>query len=362
MNSKISVLQEDIQYIIDNQRHLLDSFCGHTVLVAGATGLIGSQVIKTILAYNEIIRNAESSPIEVIGLSRNVERASTVFGDLLYSSNFHMKFTDVANIQDIKEEIDFIIHGANTTVSKDYVDRPVETINTIVSGTNQVLKLAYDKKVKKMVYLSTMEIYGRTKDKAERLNERDLGYIDILNVRSSYSEGKRMAECLCSSYAHEYNVPVVITRLAQVFGADVSKYDNRVFCQFSKSVINEEDIVLHTTGESMGNYCYTRDVVIALLLLLQKGQIGEVYNVVNEDTSIKIKDMAYLVANEIAKGKISVVFDIPKSTLEYGYSPDVTMRLSSKKIEKLGWKSTVPLVEMYYRLIRSYKEQMNCSN
>ena len=120
-----------------------------------------------------------------------------------------------------------------------------------------------------MVYLSSLEVYGKTEK--EQIKEEDLGYIDILTPRSSYSEGKRMSETMCISYAQEYNVPVKIARLAQTFGAGVSKDDNRVFAQFAKSVINNENIILHTKGETKRNYCYTTDAVRGIFTILTKG-------------------------------------------------------------------------------------------
>jgi dTDP-glucose 4,6-dehydratase len=81
-------------------------------------------------------------------------------------------------------------------------------------------------------------------------------------------------------------VSVVITRLCQTFGAGVAYDDNRVFAQFARSVIEKKDIVLRTKGETYRNYCYTRDAVVALFLLLCKGRAGEVYNIANFDTGI----------------------------------------------------------------------------
>lgn len=159
-----------------------------------------------------------------------------------------------------------------------------------------------------------------------------------------------MAELLCKSYAMEYNVPVKIARLAQTFGAGVMKNENRVFAQFARSAIRGENIILHTSGTSMGNYCYTTDVIRAIILLLKKGENGDVYTVVNEETTRKIVDMAQMVANEFSDGKSKVVFDIPEGN-EYGYAPDTQMRLSAEKIKKIGWEPEVPLKEMYRRMI-----------
>lgn len=126
------------------------------------------------------------------------------------------------------------------------VTKPVETICVAVDGTRNILELAKENDVKSVVYISSMEVYGSPDASLPYVSENDYGYVDILNVRSCYPEGKRMCECLCTSYAHEYNLPIKIARLAQTFGAGVSKNETRVFAQFARSLINEEDIILHT--------------------------------------------------------------------------------------------------------------------
>ena len=83
-----------------------------------------------------------------------------------------------------------------------------------------------------------MEQYGVPYESGQVMTEERLGYLDHLNVRSSYSESKRLCECYCKSYAVEYGVPAVIARLAQTFGPGVPVSDNRVFMQFTKVLLN----------------------------------------------------------------------------------------------------------------------------
>ena len=345
-----NILKEDLEYIINNEQNKLNFLSNKSILITGATGLIGSQIVKTLLLFNDKC----NANIDIIGVARNVEKADNVFGNWRSRKDLSMLFTDITKEIIFEKGIDFIIHGANTTLSKEYVDKPVETAQTIINGTDNILKFAVIQNIKSMIYLSSMEMYGIPDEKCSCMHENMAGYIDTLNVRSSYSEGKRMAETLCACYCKEYGVPVKVARLAQVFGADVSFKDNRVFVQFAMSAIKQKDIVLHTKGESYGNYCYTRDAVVAILMLLNRGMNGEAYNVVNEATNMKIKDMAEMVTDKIANGDIDVIYDIPDAAMKYGYAPDVALKLSSEKTNKLGWKSEVGLEEMYRRMIQSF--------
>ena len=264
---------------------------------------------------------------------------------------------DIRSAIAIEDEIDYIIHGASMTSSKEFVDYPVETILTGMTGTDNVLRFAREKNVKSMVYLSSLEVYGVTDPDKKSVKEAEYGYIDQLVPRSSYSEGKRMAECLCISYGHEYGVPVKIARLSQTFGPGVSYSDNRVFAQFARCAIEGENIVLKTKGETFRNYCYIRDAITGILCVLLKGKSNEAYNIANKETGINICDMAHLVADNIAQKQINVVFDIAEDLSKFGYGPTIKIALDTDKIEKLGWKAEVGIKDAFERMINS----MRCS-
>lgn len=339
------IFDEDLGKIIEDI--YFEKLAGNTVLVTGATGFIGSIIIKACLKYNKDHENK----IKLICLIRNEKKAGDVFGEEMNDPNLTFVVGDLTDPLEVDGEIDYIVHTASVTTSKVFVDNPVETIETSYCGTKKILELAKEKKCQGMVYLSSMEIYGIPDPELDTVKEEDLGYIDILNVRSSYSEGKRITECLCAAYADEYHVPVKIARLAQTFGAGVLKEDNRVYAQFARSVLNGENIVLHTEGKSNGNYCYTTDVIRALMLLLEKGENGKAYNVCNEETTTTIAEMAKMVAKEFGHGKSEVVFEIPENARTYGYAPDVKMHLDASKLRSLGWTPKYNLKEMYHRMI-----------
>lgn len=327
-------IEEDLNRLAKKIKE--EGFEGSTVLVTGATGLIGSLCIKA-FAKNENVR--------VIALARNPQKAKNLFADL----SVEYIFQDISQPLPDEIECNYIIHTANSTESQFFMTNPVEVIDSIYTGTKQILDYGVRHNVKGIVYLSSMEVFGRV-DSDERITENQLGYLDIQSVRSCYSEGKRLAELLCKSYAVEYGISVKIARLAQTFGAGIQKTENRVFAQFARSAMKGEDIILHTKGESVGNYCYTTDVISALLVLLKKGEKGGVYNVVNEETTRTIAEMAQMVADKFSVGKSQLIFDIPQKNA-FGYAPDTKLRLSSEKLNRLGWNATVNLEEMYKRMI-----------
>lgn len=328
-----SIFEEDIKNIINYFD--MSVFDGKTILVTGATGLIGKLCVKSLLnsGYNT----------QVIALVRDEEKAKNIFGE---SKRLTYLVQDINQRINTTRRVDYIIHAASTTSSKDFVEKPVETIYTAINGSRNILEFAKNKRLEGMVYLSSLEIYGV--NEKENIKERDYGYIDILNPRSSYSESKKMVETMCISYGTEYGVPVKIARLAQTFGAGVSISDNRVFAQFAKAIINKENIILHTKGETKRNYCYTTDAVRGIFTILTKGENNNAYNVANENSYCSISEMAHLLENEYTKIEYKI------DEVNRGYNPTVKIALNTEKLNALGWEAKVDLKEMFDRLIMNF--------
>ena len=336
------IVEEDVS-VFAKDFALSGQLTKSTFLVTGATGLIGSSLIRCLLALDE--------QIKIYAPVRNLKKAEALFDEW---QKEYIQFVECDLVEydyGLLEKIDYIVHCAAPTSSKFFVEHPVETSEIIVDGTKKMLQLARQKQVKGMVYLSSLEVYGELHDDSCPIKEDFQGYLDPMSVRSSYPMAKRATENLCCLYASEYNVPVKIARLTQTTGAGIAKDDSRIIAQFARLAAQGRDIVLHTTGESARPYCYVTDSVSALLYVLLKGTSGECYNVANESTYISARDMAEYIHEHINPNS-QVRIELADNM---GYAPPTKLRLDTKKLKDLGWQPRYGLKEIYERLIKYLK-------
>jgi len=303
-----------------------------SILVTGATGLIGSCLIDTLLIAN----SNYGVNIKIYALGRNRERIIARFGQGV-----------IPVVQDIMKplndeiEYDYIIHGASNADPKSYATQPVETILTNIIGNKNVLDYCLKHRKTKMILTSTFEVYGELPN-TDVYSENMSGIIDQTVLRNGYPESKRCCELLVRSYIDEYGINAVIVRLPSVYGPTMQKTDSKAHAQFIKNALNGEKIVLKSEGAQRRTYCYVVDVVSALLEILAKGENGEIYNISNEKSVASIAEVASICA-EIAKTE--VVFDLPDAVEVKGFSKSKNCILDNSKLRALGWEGKYTLKE-----------------
>lgn len=320
---------------------------GKTVLITGATGLIGTCCIRLLMERNRTFHEG----IKVIALVRNGEKAHALLGDYGPDDGLSYCVSDLVEFDQFDLNCDCLIHAGCPTASKFFMEHPAETAATIVDGTRNMLELARRARAKSFVYVSSMEVYGDGNSEpglAHKLTEADVGYVNPLSTRSCYPEGKRMAEHFTCAYVHEYGIDAKVARLAQTFGPGIPMNDRRVFAQFARCAMTGEDIVLKTTGASTRMYNYTTDAVTALFTILLKGAAGKAYNIANEATYSSVREMGELVSRECADGSIAVRVEIDPDA---PYPPEHHLPLDTSALRALGWQPKVGLPEMYKKLI-----------
>lgn len=325
-----------------------DQLDGKTVLVTGGTGLIGSYILRVLLALKE--RRAIKT--NILSTIRSEKRIAADLQD----SAVQWIVQDLTSEDQLPKGIDFIFHTACPTQSAYLQTHPVEVLNDTVIGARKLLEYCRENLACHLIYVSSIEVYGQKEYNQKPTEEDDYGYLNHLSVRSCYPESKKIIESMCMAYAKEYGVDAKIARFTQTIGARINPTDNRVFVQFARSVVQNQNIVLHTEGKSSKSYVHVVDAVNALLYIACKKGDQRVFNVANKDTYISIYDLAVFVANNF-DAKIDVVVEKRDGD---GYAPDTMINLDTTQLEKLGWTAKTNLYEMFLWLIealKSYKQE-----
>ena len=273
-------LNEIIKAPIDWER-----FSNKTVLITGASGFLPAYIVETLLFLSEkgIIKNNK-----ILALVRNVEKANTRFNHYLNNENLQFIVQDVCNPINISEKIDFIIHAASQASPKFYGSDPVGTLNANIIGTSNLLELAKRNKVEKFLYFSSSEVYGNLNEDDIPTSEDKFGSIDPCNIRSCYSEGKRAGETICISWKHQFKIPIVIVRPFHTYGPGMDLNDGRVYADFIRNIVNNENIEMKSDGSAIRAFCYISDATIAFFKVLLSGEIGAAYNVGNDKNTYSI--------------------------------------------------------------------------
>jgi nucleoside-diphosphate-sugar epimerase len=324
-------------------------FAKKTVLITGANGFLPAYMVDTLMYLNnKILKKAKC---KVIALVRNKKHAEERFAKYTADSNFILKIHDVSNIIDIDEKIDFIVHAASPASPKYYKDDPIGVILPNVFGTKNSLELAVKNKVESYLYFSSGEIYGEPTNN-NSISEDSYGYVNPLSIRSCYAESKKMGENLCIAYGHQCNVPVKIVRPFHTYGPGMKLDDGRVFADFVKNVVNNEDIELKSDGSACRPFCYLSDATIAFFQILLKGENNNAYNVSNPYQIVSIKDLATILVSLFPEKRLKVI--TARENENYLQSPIKIQVPDISKIKNLGWEPTTDIKTGFTKTIESY--------
>ena len=146
MNNMVrnSIVYNDIKQVYNDNFSLFEQFKNKTILITGATGLIGSFLIRCLLYANK----KNKLNLKIIALVKNKAKAKLYFNSEIRNKKIKLIVQDIAKPIKLREKVDFVVHCASNTSSQSFVDYPVETLNTIIEGTKNILEFAKKQKLK----------------------------------------------------------------------------------------------------------------------------------------------------------------------------------------------------------------------
>lgn len=293
-------------------------FTGKTVVITGATGLIGSELVEQFTAAGA----------EVISAVRNTARARgrCVKYDAAAALNFDFR-------------ADIVVHAACSAHPMAYSTDPAGVMRANITGTMNLLDYAAQHG-SRLIFLSSGEVYGNDPVSESGFTEEETGRIDTMNPRACYPESKRAAETMVAAWAKQYGCDALVARLCHVYGPAITPANSRADAQFLRNALAGEDIVMKSAGSQVRSFMYVKDAARAIMLLCERGVPGEAYNVANRTSVASIREYAATLASLAG---VSLKFENPGDVEAAGYSRVSRAVLDPAKLEKMGFRAEYDL-------------------
>ena len=320
--------QSDLELVAKN----IDTnpLIGKKILITGASGLIGSALIDLLIWLNL----HHNTKMDIYAAGRNPKQLAERF-DKGQKTGVIPTAYDALQTVPFDFSADYVVHGAGNSSPDLYVSQPVDTIMGNVLGLYGLLQYASDNETQKMIYISSSEVYGKLDFCKYPIKETEIGWVDFMDLRSSYPVGKRAAESLCISYAHQYGSDISVVRPGHIYGPTSKENDRRVSSFFAWRAARGEDITLKSAGNQIRSYCYCLDCATAILTVLMYGQCMEVYNISNRNSVISIKELADLYSKA---GGVQLKKEEATAREKEAFNPMDRSDLDGSRLESLGWR------------------------
>ena len=290
------------------------------IIVTGGAGFIGSNFIHYILKKRPDWEITNFDALTYAGNLANLQDAED-------NSNYHFIKGDIGSPDDVEKlfsvNYDYLVNFA----AESHVDRslydPGLFLKTNVLGTQLLLNYALEKGIKRFVHVSTDEVYGSLGPD---------GYFSESSPfapNSPYAASKASADMICRSYFKTFDMPVIITRAGNNYGP--CQFPEKLIPFFITKALKNEPLPLYGDGLNVRDWLYVEDHCDAILTVLEKGEIGEIYNIGggNEKTNLEITKLVLDILNK-PESLIKYVKDRPGHDKRYAL--DI-----SKISEELGW-------------------------
>jgi len=336
----------------------MNKWSGKTVLVTGATGLIGSHIVDSLMAMSDV---------QVIALSRSEKKLKTGFAEYLDKANFQYIVQDISEPLNLDNQIiDFIFHAAGPMEGKIIVNYPVDVIKPNIIGTMNCLEFLHKqhetKNIKgRLILFSSVTVYGNNTETDIRVKETDTQVTEVLEADGApYSQSKRMSEVIALAYAKQFNIDIVIARFSTVYG-NTRFIPDTAFYEFINKSVAGDDIVLNGSGFARRDNIYIDDAIKGVLLLAVSGKTGEAYNIssgADMGNYLAVDEIARVIA-QVANNKYGRIDDkavkIQCKNSEHN-KRNVGLMLDNTKLKALGWRIETSFEEGINKTLEKYRQ------
>jgi len=305
-----------------------------SILITGGCGFIGSNYINNLL-------KSEKFNNETLDYVINIDKLDYCSDKNNVNSNDSNKYIFIEGSICDKEllkrifdmyNIEYVVHFAAQTHVDNSFDNSINyTIDNIL-GTHQLVECCrlYGN-IKKFIHISTDEVYGEIS-----INSEDSTEVSLLNPTNPYAATKAGAEFIVRSYYYSYNMPIIIIRCNNVYGA--KQYPEKIIPKFITLLRKNKKMTIHGAGLTRRNFIYVDDVINAINIIAINGEINNVYNIGSID-EYNVIEIATILLNHI-KGAEENIEDWVEYIKDRNFN-DYRYAINTTKLNNLGWERTI---------------------
>lgn len=300
------------------------------LLVTGGCGFIGSNFINYYFKKNTTINIINLDAMYYCASEENIKK------NVRESERYQLVKGNLCSMDLIRHilenyKIDTVIHFAAQSHVQNSFDDSLQYTNDNVLGTHTLLEACRKYgKINKFIHISTDEVYGESmlEENETKKNENS-----ILCPTNPYAATKAAAELIAKSYYFSFKMPIIITRGNNVYGPN--QYPEKLIPRFIKLLQENKKVTIQGDGSNVRGFLHVNDVCSALECVLEKGQIGEIYNIGSDDNhEYTVTEIAHKLIKEIKNTEnysewITYIEDRPFNDKRYYISND--------KLKQMGW-------------------------
>lgn len=345
-----SIDKSDLELAESKLSDLFINLKNKSIFISGASGFFGRCLLEVLLYLDK----KNSLGITIYAVSRDVINFQKKF-PLLTSSKIFPIQSDIAELKDFAQKVDYIIHAACDTSAKKLKNAPQKFLEENYQGTLNMLELARRNDGCRFLYLSSGAIYGAQNFDLKLRQESDLSAPDLQKISSVYGEAKRLGETLCSIYSSTHGVQTSIARCFSFVGPYMNFDGHYAIGNFIRDVAEQKDVSLNSKTKTYRSYLYSIDLVIWLMRILIASPNNSVFNV-GSQKEILITDLAGLVVKTLSS-ESKIVF-----SNEEGFntsSSSCYVPANEKARQELGLEEYTSLEEAIKNTFLWYRNNKN---
>jgi UDP-glucose 4,6-dehydratase len=312
----------------------------HKIVITGGAGFIGSHVFERMAAE---FPSAEIAILDKMTYAADIDNIDHA----LLRGQKRLHVGDVADFNfalRVTKDADCVLHLAAESHVDNSFGNSLHFTHSNTLGTHSLLEACRVNKVRKIIHVSTDEVYGEI---TEGMHVES----DSLDPTNPYSASKAAADMLVNSYVHCFKMPIISVRANNIYGT--RQYPEKIIPRFTMLGLTGHKFTLHGNGKNRRRFLAAQDFAEALVLLMAKGEVGEIYNIGSDDEFSNL-DVARMVANHLnleVESQIIFVEDRPFNDCRYA--------IDCSKLKALGWTAKRPLTEHLGHVVQWYRDNMD---